>query len=422
MTKKDTREQLEQIAAALKALTEGETELELEADSPLYSDFLELQKRLREAQKIQSKNIETQGQKLSLEQIGKMTAGIGHEVNNTLAIVDGQIKMIGFRLQEMHIEDPTLNRFMDGCSYGMNRIKNIIDGLRAMTRGNTQKKQLINPEELVEKTVNFVKEVYAREEITVEFHSELSASVEVEGYFVQLSQVLLNILSNARDVLLDKAHAKIEVSVELSENRTVCIGIKDNGSGIPVYILDKIWDPFFTTKDSDKGSGIGMHISKQIIEEHGGRIDLESSSEGTEFSIYLPKYSNQSVTVSPYRILVVEDEPIVADYIQEILEDCGYESDIAYDGLKALEKLEQNTYDVMLTDMKMPRMHGLELIQTATEKKLIDWSQIIILTGGYPKEWQEQVQSAAMHILKPVEEENLQAALSKFFTQYQRAG
>jgi two-component system NtrC family sensor kinase len=212
----------------------------------------------------------------------------------------------------------------------------------------------------------------------------------------QLEQVLVNIVSNAVYAL--STHPKprsLKCSTE-EDGTYVRITVADNGPGIPPEVVGHIFDPFFTTKPLGKGTGLGLTISNTIIQEHRGKILVESQpNAGAKFTVELPLITSVSATAEAptpeslepasqhhhCSILVVDDEPGIAEVMKEVLTELGHEVTLAVNGLDAIEKIEAARFDLMLSDMRMPGMDGAKLFETLKERKSPLAQRLIFVTG-----------------------------------------
>ncbi len=260
----------------------------------------------------QSKLVESE----KMASLGQLTAGIAHEINNPINFISSNLSPLKLNIKEImeilneyrKLNDPEskpsslkkarqleekydieylikeLNTILDGISDGAERTKEIVLGLRNFSRLDKHKLMEVKLSELIDSSLVLLRNQYKdRIEITKSYDPDL---VYVECYPGQLSQVLMNIFSNAIQAI--GGQGTISVKTELFKKEAVII-ISDTGKGIPQDKLDNIFDPFYTTKEVGEGTGLGLSISYGIIQEHNGRIDVESVlGEGATFKISLP--------------------------------------------------------------------------------------------------------------------------------------
>jgi CheY-like chemotaxis protein len=174
------------------------------------------------------------------------------------------------------------------------------------------------------------------------------------------------------------------------------VEINDDGPGVPPEVQTRIFDPFFTTKEVGKGTGLGLSVAYALVKEHAGRIWLRSESGGTSFYVELPvtvrpAESSPSVTVAAQpvsldahagaRVLVVEDEPALAMAVSEALVDAGFVVDRAGDGEEGLTHLAEQSYDLIVCDLKMPRIDGMQFYRAMAAATPALARRVIFVTG-----------------------------------------
>lgn len=227
-------------------------------------------------------------QSVKLAAIGEMAAGVAHELNSPMTAILGNAQML---LRDLEENDPRADYVKDIVNCGL-RCKRIIQNLLTFSRQDERPMSSININEVVERVLSLVKYQINRNNVQIEtrLDSQLP-TVQANGH--QLDQVLINFLLNARDALENKKdNKKIEVNTgvaELNGERAVRATVVDNGEGIPPECMEKIFNPFFTTKGATKGTGLGLSVSLGIAEAHGGTITVNSKpGEGSSFSLILP--------------------------------------------------------------------------------------------------------------------------------------
>jgi CheY-like chemotaxis protein len=210
--------------------------------------------------------------------------------------------------------------------------------------------------------------------IEININEDLNAKGNVKGRECEIREVMINILNNAIDAMPSGGNINIK-TYNLDNN--IYIEIEDSGEGIPKNILTRIFDPFFSTKGVN-GNGIGLSVSYKIIKDHGGSIKVQTKEGvGTKFIIYLPMHLEEVISVNTdnekndekyYKILVVDDKIQVAMATGEIIKSIGKEVDICYSGKEALQKLEDQKYDLVISDLAMPNLNGIELAKKIKSK------------------------------------------------------
>ncbi|MDZ8256895.1 ATP-binding protein [Nostoc sp. ChiQUE01b] len=274
----------------------------------------ELQKTLQDLKEAQGQLIQTE----KMSSLGQMVAGIAHEINNPVNFIYGNIECASDYTQDLlnlvslyqqeypntiysieeNIEEIDLNfihkdlpSLLVSMKMGAQRIREIVLSLRNFSRLDEADMKEVDIHEGIDNTLLILNHRLQQEIEVIKKYGDLPL---VECYPAQLNQVFMNILSNAIDALLDqKAHSvkskQIIIDTLNIDDIYIKVAIRDNGSGIPSEIKNKLFDPFFTTKPVGKGTGLGLSISYQIVDKHQGKIEVISELEqGTEFVIVLP--------------------------------------------------------------------------------------------------------------------------------------
>ena len=217
--------------------------------------------------------------------MGEMIANIAHQWRQPLS----ELGILLFKIKDAFLKNDT-ERFQkdyNDCKVVINRMSKTIDDFRDFFKPSREKSDFYI-EDTVNEAIFIIKETLKSHNIKINFNNK--QSIIINGYPNEILQVILNILNNAKDVLISKnvPEKKIEINISSSGNQ-VKISICDNGGGINENILDKIFDPYFTTKHSKQGTGIGLYMSKKIIEQNGGSIEVINKKADACFMIKLPK-------------------------------------------------------------------------------------------------------------------------------------
>ena len=382
----------------------------------LKNEIAERKKAEKEKTDMQKQIFQTS----KLASIGELAAGVGHEINNPLAIIFGYMEKISNKYRK---EIPDLIEPIDIVLNSTERIKKIVDGLRTFARMDTEHIQTVNVHKTINDSISLIETIYKQENIIIENLYKADKS-EIKGNIGKLQQVIMNLFSNAKDALSQRG-GTIKIETRNKRNKVI-LKFSDDGVGIKKEDLDRIFDTFFTTKEVGKGTGLGLGISHSIIEGMNGKIEVDSEyGIGTEFTITLPiagkaklleeeEEEEEEVMKLKGKILVVDDEDVFRALVCDNLKDLGLEVDDADEGDTALEKIKKNKYDYIITDLKMPRMGGDVLIQEA--RKLGGKEKIIVITGGIVTDYTSEQRYALRklsdgYLKKPFKNEEIYAAL-----------
>ncbi len=334
-----------------------------------------------------------------LESIGTLAGGIAHDFNNILTAIFGNLELAKL---ELHKDHPA-HTYIEIANQALDKATSLTKQLLTFSKGGEPILEAADIKPILRETVQFN---LTGSKIIPEFEiSDALWLVKVDKG--QFGQVIANLTINAKEAMPDggKLYVKAEnienpseISKPLSTNRYIKIIIKDEGIGIHQNYLDKIFDPYFTTKQ--KGSGLGLAIVHSIITKHNGYITVNSRpAEGTSFSIYLPaegksRKTNKSeappnkTTISDiptYNILIMDDEEMVRNVAVAMLKSIGHRVEAVSDGRKAVERyresIENNPFDIVIMDLTVPG--GMGGKEAAREILNINPEAIIIVTSGY---------------------------------------
>jgi signal transduction histidine kinase len=229
-----------------------------------------------------------------MSDLGRLMAGIAHEINNPLAVIKGSASFCLKRIDKNQIDPERTKKELTRISSHVERVVKIIEGLRFVSRDGSQ-----DPMEpySINETIREAYELcrYKLQEKGVQsnlvpLHSdETKCAIKL----VQIEQVVFSIVSNAIDAIEEQTDKKIDIKMSES-NSSVFIRISDNGPGVPKQIRSEVIKPFFTTKPVGKGTGLGLSVAVEILEKHKGSLTIEDSLDGASFLIELPKASEDS--------------------------------------------------------------------------------------------------------------------------------
>jgi signal transduction histidine kinase/integral membrane sensor domain MASE1 len=218
--------------------------------------------------------------------LGEMASGVAHEINNPLAIIQGKVKVISLMLEDLNITQPMLFQEIHKIKLTTDRIEKIVKGLRNFSRAsNNDPFEPIPVQKILNETLDLCSEKFKAYGIKLIIQEIPDVTISCRPS--QISQVLINLLNNSSDAIENLSEKWIEIGFQLKENNQISISITDSGHGIPPENINKIMEPFFTTKEVRKGTGLGLSIAKSIIESHKGLLWLDIRHKNTRFVIDL---------------------------------------------------------------------------------------------------------------------------------------
>jgi PAS domain S-box-containing protein len=394
---------------------------------------------ITERKKIQQLLIQSE----KMASIGILTAGIAHEINNPLGYIYSNLEMllkyyekgkIFYESIKKLIEEDTkdntiLGKFLElennakfetmfkdikdsveESIVGVKKVIKIITDLREFARDEKPKMELADINQGIENALNIVwNELKYKAEIIKEFGD----IPQIQCDLYKLEQVFINMLINSAHAIENHGIIKIKT---FSKNNFAIIQISDTGKGIPKENILRIFDPFYTTKAPGKGTGLGLSISYKIIEEHNGKIDVDSEiSKGTTFTIRLPL--KESKEFKEYKILIVDDDKNIRTLLKKMI--YVYNPLIlvktAKDGFETADLLNTFMPDVIFLDIKMPGINGIEVCKRISSDKKMRNIKVVMITG-FANEFSKEkcLKAGAIELLmKPIETKTLCEVLDK---------
>lgn len=261
----------------------------IEIDGKLYiqASVRDISDRIKMQQEVDETRI-SQVNAARLASLGEMAGGIAHEINNPMAIIRGQAEYLQRNLKNLAIEQrEPLNKGLNKIVQTVDRITKIIKGLRSVSRDSSHD-PMINQDllEILNDTLVLFEEKFKLANIRNDLDST-DAQIFIACRPAEISQVVLNLLNNSYDAILGSENPWINISIAKHDG-AVRLTLTDSGTIIPDKIADKIFEPFYTTKEVGKGTGLGLSISKSIVERHGGQFYLDRSAKNTTFQVVLP--------------------------------------------------------------------------------------------------------------------------------------
>lgn len=317
-----------------------------------------------------------------LSAVGMLAGGIAHEYNNLHFAILGTLDLLLMREDLQADVRQQVTRVREAAE----RASDITTKLVAFARGGSGEREVLDVAELVESTLGLVQKEFSTTGIDMQV-KQSPLPLRIEGHRGDLGQVLVSLVINAQQAMQDRITKRLTVTTGLAADGRVFISVADTGHGVAPENMPRLFDPFFTTKGAAgswleeraaadaflPGRGLGLSVAQTIVHEHGGDIEVESEVDcGTKFTVYLPALSLTETHVAedataPHattgRILIADDEQAVREVCAELLEQLGYDIAEAAGGVEALRLLDQEDFDLVLVDLQMPDMEGLELVR-----------------------------------------------------------
>jgi PAS domain S-box-containing protein len=326
-------------------------------------------------------------QAAKMSAVGQLVSGVAHELNNPLSVIIGYGQLLLGR-----DVPPAFRRPVELMVTQGERMGKIVRNLLYFARQRPPERAAVNVPHVMEQTLALRINQLTLSKITVrkEFATDVPLTL---GDAQQLEQVFLNLMLNAEQAILEaKPQGEILLSVRLrAESGTIVAQVVDDGPGIPPDSLPRIFEPFYTTKAVGVGTGLGLSVSYGIVQEHGGRLRVESQPGRTVFTVELPVIvppepepidAPQPVINGVGKIaLIVEDEPAVLDLIVTLLGESGWRVEVAAGGRAAFQRLHAHHYDLIVSDMRMPDGDGEEFYRNALTLDADHGRRFIFITG-----------------------------------------
>jgi signal transduction histidine kinase len=323
--------------------------------------------------------------------LGQTISGVAHELNNPL----GSILTWAERLSKKPASE-TIRQGLDTILHEAERAARIVRHLLTFARKRHTTRTMVDVNQVVRDTLSLRQHEQQAANITIV--DALAAGIpQVFADPHQLQQVILNLIINAEQAMVS-AHGRgtlVARSWHELERDMVLLELADDGPGVPEDVLPRIFDPFFTTKEVGKGTGLGLTVVYAIMQEHGGRISVQSPpGSGAAFRLELPTASVRARPQTSAKgagadenvgagaaVLVIEDEPALATAVAEGLTDAGFVVSRAADGEEGLARLRDRTFDVIVCDLRMPRLDGPAFYRAIAASSPALARRVIFVTG-----------------------------------------
>jgi len=358
-----------------------------------------------------------------MEAMGQLTGGVAHDFNNLLMVVHGNLQILRKRLSAS-THDRQLDAIASAVGHGVSLTRHLL----AFSRRSALQPRTIDLDELMPALCELLSHSL-RENIRLQCRVE-PGTWPIKADPAELELALLNIAVNARDAMpgggvleISARNATVNDLLGLAGEMSgefVLIRMHDTGEGVPHAVLDRVFEPFFSTKAQGKGTGLGLSQVYGFSRQSGGTVTLQSPpGQGTTVTLWLPRSTEPLVPKAPARtkglvpaegrILVVEDDRGVAGVLQELLMQLGYDVTVASNGTEALERLQDERFDLLLTDVVMVGgINGLQLARTVRSR----YTRIpVIVMTGYTAEIARIAAEGFTVLTKPFDLETLATAI-----------
>ena len=386
------------------------------------------QQRAAEAERAQLEAQLRQSQKM--EAIGQLTGGIAHDFNNILQGILGNLTLAAGRQAELR--DARLGKYLERAQHSSQRARELIAQMLTFSRGQRGPRRPVALDELVRDACKLLRSTLPT---TIDLRLNLEDALPpLEIDPVQVEQVLLNLCINARDAMngtgairiglhsVDGVRGVCASCRQKVEGRYVELSVRDTGPGIPPQVMERMFEPFFSTKEVGRGTGMGLSLAHGIVHDHGGHILVDCiQNERTKFRVLLPAPVATAAEAAPAepghggparkrtrlrgRVLVVDDEQSIREFMLDLLGGWGLEAAALPDGAAARDAIaaDPQRYDLVITDQTMPQLTGLAL---AREIARLRPGLPVILYTGYAEDLspQELEEAGVLRLVrKPIE-------------------
>ena len=342
-----------------------------------------LEKMIEERTKALANSERQLQQVMKLQAIGTLAGGIAHDFNNILFPIVGYTELTMDDIPE----DSQARQNLEEILKATNRAKELVQQILTFSRQNCQERKPLKVQSLIKEAVKLLR-------ATIPSSIDIECNIDefcglIKGDPTQIHQIIMNLCTNAYHAMqetggkLEVSLKEIDISYEQSVERVgmkvgkhVELVVKDSGHGMDPQVIERIFEPYYTTKKQGKGTGLGLSVIHGIVKNHGGDITVSSQpGRGSSFKVYLPiidEVEEEIRTDNPLieingkeRILLIDDEQQIIDIERQILERLGYTVTAKTDSQEALEEFaaQPDHFDLVITDMTMPKMTGDQLAQ-----------------------------------------------------------
>jgi len=369
-------------------------------------------------------------QSQKMESIGTLASGIAHDFNNILAAIIGYTELASYDVPK----NSTIRKNLEEILRASDRACDLVKQILSFSRKTEKTFLPVQPGSIVKEVIKLLRSSLPA---SIEIREKVTATGNILGDATQLHQVIMNLCTNAYHAMMEEGGI-LEVSLtavdldaessaqhaELKQGQYFMLTVSDTGQGMDRATMDRIFDPYFTTREKDHGTGLGLSVVHGIVKSYGGVIMVYSKpGEGTTFHVYFPVFEEEQksaefkqkepVPTGDERVLLVDDEPSLTELGQQMLELLGYNVTTRTSSREALElfRSKAHQFDIVITDMTMPEMMGDRLAQELL--KIRPDIPIIIYTGFNEKISKNRARDIGIRkfIMKPLVISNLAKAV-----------
>ncbi|UCF64573.1 MAG: hybrid sensor histidine kinase/response regulator, partial [bacterium] len=329
--------------------------------------------------------------------VGELASGSAHHLNNILSVITGRAQILAKKMKDSPLakDIAMIEQAAEDGALAVRRLQSV------KTKSYSVKKfEVLSVNDLILEVVEIARPRFEREAqshgLTYDVKLSLGPISYIKGDAAALREVFLNMINNALDAMPKGGKMTIQTTLEKGK---VFIFFSDTGGGIPEEVKEKIFQPFFSTK-GEKGNGLGLSIAAEIVSKHQGKIYVDSiPNKGSIFMVEIPaatekpeNNNHQKINLGELncRVLLVDDETVVGETLAEMLGEEGCEVTMMNNALDALKSFNQKGCDIVLTDLSMPGVNGLELARRI--KALREDIPVVMITG-----WQQSQQEREKH-------------------------
>ena len=361
--------------------------------------------------------------------LGELAATVAHEINTPLAVVRSASE---FARKEMAANTPDpeyITHKLKNVAIGTKKIETIVGSLLSISRRNEPSKEIVDLRIFIEETLTFMTLLLSKHQVRTNINlGDVPLKVNVRTG--EINQILTNLVTNARDAMENRGNKIIRIQCQQQGNN-VLLSVHDSGCGIPAHLAPRIFEKFFSTKNSGHGTGLGLPLSKKLAEENGGTLTFTTCpGMGTTFTLTLPlaealnsevsatkespepplSEQETAMSVKQKRVLLVDDEPAILEILQEYISSEGYHTTCASTLAEARDKIATQNFDFVFTDYVLDYGTGEDVLHECRKRFAKEECRVFLLTG-YAKDNKIDVDG---HLRKPFHLDEVREALRSF--------